>query len=359
MRIFLDTSPLRNSHGGRGIGAYTRELERALRAEKNVTLVEKSSDADLVHYPFFDLFFPTLPTWNSGMSGRNKPVGERLSIKPKRIVTIHDVIPLQFRAHYPVGIRGWLNHFRQRWALRSIDVIITDSYASKASIIDFLHIQEERIVVIPLAATTNLQLPSLREQQRLIRQLHLPNEYILYVGDINYNKNIPQLIKSLRHLPDEIQLVCVGRNFTPQEIPEWEAIERQIALTDVPDRVHFLSTIQSNETGVLATIYSRARAYVQPSLSEGFGLPVLEALQVGTPVVSANTGSLPEVGGEAVLYAEPEAEALAAQVREVLEWSASERADVIKVGRAHAATFTWKLTAQRTIAVYKAVLSED
>ena len=84
-----------------------------------------------------------------------------------------------------------------------------------------------------------------------------------------------------------------GKNFTPQDIPEWQWIETQIALSDVQDRVHFINALEGSVEHELSAIYSGAAVYVQPSLAEGFGLPVLEALQCKVPVDSSNTTSLP------------------------------------------------------------------
>jgi glycosyltransferase involved in cell wall biosynthesis len=151
----------------------------------------------------------------------------------------------------------------------------------------------------------------------------------------------------------------VGRNFYPQEIPEWQWIETQLALSDVEDRVQFVTTIPSDKPEELAAVYSGAEVYVQPSLYEGFGLPVLEAMQCQTPVVSSNAASLPEVAGEHALLAEPVAEELAQQVEQVLEWSSSKRNHWIKQAHQWSQTFSWKKVATDTIKVYQQVLHDQ
>ncbi|HCC84087.1 MAG TPA: hypothetical protein DEP87_00145, partial [Candidatus Pacebacteria bacterium] len=234
-KLLIDTSPLLNGHSHRGVGQYTRLLTQEL--EKNPDLAVFRSDrfsatpceADIIHYPFFDLFSPSLPLWK----------------KAKTVVTIHDVIPLKFLDYYSAGKRGMLSLWRQKMALKSVSAVITDSLASAADIIKFLHVASEKVTVIPLAANPLLQPAELSIQRRVRNKYHLPDKFLLYVGDINYNKNLPQLIKMLKFLPDEIHLVCMGKNFYPHDIPEWRWIESQLALSNVTDRVQFITNLDT------------------------------------------------------------------------------------------------------------------
>lgn len=326
----------------RGIGVYTRQLAHFLEKTGEVTLLpmgQKNTRADVIHYPFFDLFFPTLPfaPWN------------------KVVVTIHDVIPLLFPEHYPVGKRGTIAFKRQKIALKFVSMVITDSHASARDIEEHLGVDSSRIAVIPLAAQPNIERPDQRVLNSARRKFTLPKQYCLYVGDINYNKNIPQLIKMLKFLPDSVSLVCVGKNFVEQDIPEWKAIETQIALSNVADRTHLIPSIPSDNNQLLSALYAQALCYVQPSLSEGFGLPVLEAMQCRTPVVSTNTGSLPEVCGEAAILVEPTAEAMAGGVSQIISASKTARQAIEKRGLLRAQDFSWEKTAAQTIAVYRKV----
>lgn len=344
--IYLDTQPVKNNHAIRGIGMYTKLLMEELEnLKEELTLFTQSSDkkkADLVHYPYFDFFFPTLP----------------LHSRKKTIVTIHDAIPLEFPEFYPPGVKGTLNFYRQKMSLGLVDAIITDSHFSKQKINEFLGIALDKIHVVYLAGN-----PLLRPQHEDIvtkvrREYKIPQEYLLYVGDINYNKNIPQLIKSLKYLPEKMKLVCVGKNFKEQEIPEWKWIETQMEMSEVKDRVIFVTDIAAQDTEKLAALYSGAFAYIQPSLSEGFGLPLLEAMQCKTPVISSNRGSLPEVGGKLPLYVEPTAEAIAQGVEAMMVWSEAERKRVVQAGKEYAEEFSWKKAALETLEVYKTVLGQ-
>lgn len=342
MKVNLDITPLHSGHAIRGIGTYTRELRAALeRCSPEVELVD-SKVTDIIHYPFFDLYRATLPFIS------RSPV----------VVTIHDVIPLEFPDYYPVGIRGTLAFLRQLSALRFVSHILTDSEYSKKKILQHLHVPEEKVSVVYLAPSSNYVAATKEEITHTQKKHHLPTPYILYVGDINYNKNIPQLIKLLKFLPPEVHLVCVGSQFYPHDIIEWRRIEQQLVLSDVANRVHFLTDLPVGSFTDLNALYSGALCYVQPSLSEGFGLPVLEAARCSCPVVSSSCGSLPEVVGPAALTATPDAESLADCVLQVMAWSVKERKQRILQGHSWVNHFTWEKVAQETVAVYEKVLAD-
>lgn len=343
LSVLFDTSPLKGGHAIRGIGMYTRELFKELSLSDQLHIYKSTDDITaahyIIHYPYFDLFFSTLPLLSSH----------------KRVVTIHDVIPLKFPEYYPSGKKGALRFQKQKLALKNVNAVITDSESSKVDIVKFLSVPEEKISVVALAANPEIQSENILPEHIIKKRYGLPDAYVLYVGDINYNKNIPQLIKMLKFLPENIHLVCVGRNFVPHNIPEWQWIETQVALSDVAQRIEFIPTILTENNNDLSAIYHYAQCYIQPSLAEGFGLPVLEAMKAKTPVISSNMTSLPEVGGDYVLYSDPDAESLADQVMQVMSWSKRDRISRIKQAYDWQEKFTWKRTAEQTIEVYKKV----
>jgi len=348
INILFQTNVLNNLNVARGVGTYTRLLTEELKNNQEINLIKSSTleknekvKINITHYPFFDLFFDTLP----------------ISPFKKVVVTIHDVIPLLYPEFYPPGIKGKLRFKKQKLALKNVNAVITDSQASKADIVKYLGLPEEKVHVIYLAAGAELTKQEDKFIRKVSRKYKLPKKYLLYVGDINYNKNIPQLIKMMKFVEDKnIKLVCVGRSFTPQEIPEWKWIETQLALSDVTDRVIFLSTIPSEPADELAAIYSGSIAYVQPSLYEGFGLQVLEAMQCQTPVVCSKNSSLIEVGGDKVIFTEPTAESLANAVNDVFSWSKTKRAKLIKDAYKWSQNFSWEKTAEKTVEVYRQIL---
>lgn len=343
MQVIIDTSPLGTASANRGIGMYTRLLAEALDKSDEV-IVSHSDFTDtklptIKHYPFYDLFFSTLP----------------LRHPLPTVVTIHDVIPLKFPKEYPVGKRGLLNFYRQKLALASVKKVITDSYASKIDLIELLGVPADKISVVYLAANPAILPVSQSKISAVKKKLSLPSKYVCYVGDINFNKNIPQLIKALRYLPDHVSLVCIGSTFKFQDIPEWHAIESQIALTNVASRVSFITSIDKTATDTLAAVLQGAICYVQPSLYEGFGLPVVEAQQCGVPVVAARNSSLVEIAGPSVAVTEA-ADAIAEGILEVMSWSSSQRAKKIVAGKQWATQYSWDRVARETIQIYKEVL---
>jgi glycosyltransferase involved in cell wall biosynthesis len=345
--ILLDTSPLSSGHTVRGIGQYTRALLAALKKRTDINVIAspelKRNPAlqyDLIHYPFYDFFFSTLPLKH------NKPV----------VVTVHDVIPLVFSEHYKPGIKGMLRSWKQQFALHRVQGVITDSRASQLDITKYLKIPLHKISVTHLAAEDGLAPATESEIERVRRLYKLPKKYILYVGDISYNKNIPQLIKSLLSIPDDISLVCMGRNFEPKDIPEWRWIEAQMEMSEVTSRVRFVTDVPMGAVADVSAIFSGAIAYVQPSLYEGFGLPVLEAMQCKTPVVCTHTSSLIEVGGEHVVFVEPTAESMAEGVKKVMEWSDTARQRNTAAAYKWSQQFSWDKTAEETVHVYKKIL---
>lgn len=344
LTVVLDTLPLGTGHAARGIGSYTRNLLQELEDMDDIAVVKSSEETmpksiDLVHYPFFDLFYDTLPVIK----------------KQKTIVTIHDVIPLLYPEYYKPGVKGSLRLKKQKVALKNVSAVLTDSESSKKDINTHLGVPKEKIHVIYLAANPALEPQSEYAVTKVRKKYSIPKQYILYVGDINYNKNIPQLIKTLKYLPENIHLVCVGKNFFPQPIPEWQWVEQQIALSNVKERVHFLTEILVDATDELSALYSGAIAYVQPSLYEGFGLPLLEAMRCKVPVVSSNRSSLLEVGDKYAIMVEPEAEKFAEAIETIKEWPDSAREKWVSSAFEWQSKFTWKKTAQATKKVYQQV----
>lgn len=352
MNVYLDTSPLTNQNSGRGVGTYTRELLQSLRTliTSEPLQVISSQDqgqgkvpasVDLIHYPYFDLFFSTLPKPGS------IPV----------VVTVHDVIPLVFPEHYPAGFRGKWRFRQQKKNLQLAAAVITDSLASKNDIAEHLDISPHKIFVIPLAASPTLQPLTDYFTEKYTEDIKLPEKYVLYIGDINYNKNLPTLLLALTQLPEDIHLCVVSQTFRNTDIPEGKTLAETIAANGLKERVHVLD-IPKDQPEKLAAVITESIAVVQPSLYEGFGLPVLEAMQVGTVIVSSNTSSLPEVAGNAAILVDPTISGLAAGIEQAMQLRGEEREMVITRGKQWAAEFSWEKTAQKTWEVYQHVLRE-
>lgn len=335
-------TPYRGS-GPRGVDVYARNLYNNLSSilgHGKVTLSHDqgtSHGSSITHYTFFDPFFLTL--WGKTHAS-------------KFIVTVHDLIPLVFPTHFKAGLRGRLKWLLQRHTLRGSSAIITDSLCSKKDIARLTGIESSKIYVVPLSGGHGVTTERLVKVVR--KEYKLPDKYLLYVGDINWNKNVPGLIQAFSELDSDIHLVLVGKAFVSStETPEYQTIKQAITQSGKSERIHILGFIPSHH---LLAIYRGAHLYVQPSWYEGFGFPVLEALEQGTPVACASTGSLPEVGGDHVHYFDPSDRRSFVKVLSNLLSDDSLRSRYIESGKKWAHSFSWEKVVKETHAVYEKVL---
>jgi glycosyltransferase involved in cell wall biosynthesis len=204
------------------------------------------------------------------------------------------------------------------------------------------------VVVVPLAAGRQFRPVEAAEAGPVLEKYGVERPYILYVGALESRKNLPRLLEAyarLRKWSARWKLVIVGARkwkFTPI----FEAVQR----LGLEPHVHFTDYVADED---LPALYRGAELFAFPSLYEGFGLPVLEAMACGTPVVTSNRSSLPEVAGDAALLVDPlDVEAIAGAMQRVLADEAL-AAGLREIGLARAAQFTWERTARETVAVYK------
>lgn len=358
MKIAINVLPLQTAHRRRGIGYYTENLVQMLKKDSSIQLQEFTSlsevkDADVVHYPWFDFFFHTLPIRKSFPT----------------VVTVHDVIPLLFPKHYPVGVKGKIKYLLQKAALSGAKHIITDSKASKEDIIQYLGMKENKIDVIHLAADPRFRV--INNDTELLhtkRKYQLPDQFLLYVGDANWVKNLPFLIESFNQIInspgyEHLKLVLVGgvflknvENITHPELESLKQVNELIRKFNLEDKIVRPGQIEDDE---LVAFYNLAILYVQPSLYEGFGLPILQAFACGVPVVSSNKGSLMEVGGEAALYFDPSSLKQCTSIIKDLVDNKSLQDKLSKFGIKQAAMFSWEKVAKETKDVYSKVVNND
>ena len=347
LKVGLDTSPLYGPSSVRGVGKYVSQLLSSLRSTKKVKVVElKDSfnlrNVDLVHYPYFDFFFLTLPFFK---------------VK-KTVVTIHDCTPLVFPERYPAGIKGKIKFFLQKLSLKNASAIITDSESSKKDIVKFLGIPERKIKVIYLAADSDYKkIPREGRWPTFIRKKYdLGENFVLYVGDINPNKNLERLIKVFAWLPQDYNLVLAGKAFKNSRLPEVKSLSLLIKQLGLKNRVKFPGFVPGKD---LAKIYNLAEVFCLPSLYEGFGLPILEAMACGCPVVVGNVSSMSEVADGAAVLVDPNSEeSIFSGLRKIVE-KEDLRNDLIKAGFKRANNFSWQKTAQETVKVYQEVLCRN
>lgn len=350
MKIAFNITPLKSAHRQRGIGYYAKNLLEGLKTEPDLEVLEftdlsQVKDVDVAHFPWFDLFFHTLP----------------LSSPLSTVVTIHDVIPLIFKDHYPVGLRGRVNFILQKLALRRCQKIITDSNASKTDIVRYLKVMESKISVVPLAADESFKPLSDSKLLQIKRKYNLPDRFLLYVGDANFVKNLPFLIECFNELIKssqfaDLKLTLVGevflKNLESIDHPELSSLKK--VFQKIKDFGLETSVIRPGrlEKEALVAFYNLATLYVQPSLYEGFGLPVLEAFACGAPALVSGRGALKEVGGDAPLYFDPQNKyQFLSLAFEVLQ-NKSLQQKLSKLGLRQAAKFSWKKTVKETKLVY-------
>jgi len=335
MKVFLDITPLTNTNRLRGVGIYTKYLKEYLAKSEKVELVDDLNEADIVHYPYFDPFFLTL------------------TLKPEKkvIVTVHDLIPVVFPEHFPRGLRGEVKWQIQKRKLKQVNLVITDSTCSRDDIIKHAGVSKEKIQVIHLAPAPEFRI---LDKSNLDQAHKLPGSFLLYVGDVNWNKNIPGLLRAfacLTNFPD-LHLVLVGQGFFDKS-PETVRINSLVKDLNIEGRVIRLKDLSTAE---LVRVYNLATCYVQPSFYEGFGLPILEAMACGTPVVAGNTSSLPEICGEAAVMVNPDdANKIAEGIEKVVK-DEDVQAKLVQAELKQVKKFTWKKTTEETIAIYQKVV---
>jgi glycosyltransferase involved in cell wall biosynthesis len=353
MKISISSSPLSSGHVTRGTGVYTKNLIEAIQKYESdhiVTLFSEGEeipgDSDVVHYPFFDPYFLTLPL-----------------AKPKpTVVTVHDVIPLVFPDKFPAGIRGTIKWQVQKMSLLGASAVLTDSQASKRDIARIVDISQEDVFVVPLAPAPQYSTEiGTDDIEKAKEKYHLPKHYVLYVGDVNWNKNILGLIEAWgkfvtmwkgSELP---RLVLLGSAFTNEMLPETKEIFRQLHSLGIKDTVQMPGHIEDED---MAACYSGSLLTVLPSMYEGFGFPVLEAMMCNVPVIASNASSIPEISGPSPLFNPSDPNEIANAIESVLLYSPMKRRTLVEKGRAWARTFTWEKVAHETIMVYEKALKK-
>lgn len=269
------------------------------------------------------------------------------------VVTIHDLIPLLLPA-YRGGLPARLYTALVAASARGASAVLTDSEHSRRDILKHLQLPADRVSAILLACGEGYRPEPDDALDKVVRQKYdLPPEYVLYLGGYDVRKNIEGLLRAYVYVKtSQVPLVLAGR--LPEEItPRFADVPRLLKSIDVGDTVQVIGEIDEADK---PSLYRMARCFVFPSFYEGFGLPVLEAMACGTPVVAADTSSLGEIAGEACFLVRPDdIERLAGAIVSILVDEELAR-DLSQKGTRRAAQFRWDRTARETAAVYRRVL---
>jgi glycosyltransferase involved in cell wall biosynthesis len=353
-----------------GIGRYTLELARALGAPQGdlqVTLLAAGNPGLLAGHGFRRIplygcrLLPGLVTLGNalipllarrfGLDIVHDPTGVTPFLfgagEARTVVTVHDVFawscPGTSTLLDTLIYRHWLPRLLPR-----VDAVITDSEASRSDIVRFLGVPPTRIRVIYPGVSQAHRTGQEAEVDAVRSRYGLPERYILFVGSVEERKNLRGLLYAYAHLrtmEEVYPLVVVG----PRRRKGSE-IQRVLWELGLEQHVIFAGYVQEAD---LNAVYKGADLFVFPSLYEGFGLPPLEAMSCGTPVVTSNVSSLPEVVGDAAIMVDPyDVEALAQAMRRALT-DADLRAGMREKGRERATQFTWERAARQTAAVYR------
>ncbi len=389
--IVIDATPLQTGHRLRGIGTYTGGLLDAL------TRLQHPMPLGLLRQPPRPTDAPALaealarpgvatvplhkPPWRKdrlqwlvsqpAVALALRRAGARLYHATESndlvlvpgvttLAMLHDLIPL----HNPDLLfpPRWLDqrigYARYLRLLQRVDHIVANSEATKRDAVERLRIPPERITVTPLAVDARCFYPRpLDEVERALARYRLRRPYFLhvgsYVGPSDGNKNTANILRAFDQFsrdPNAAHSLHIAGKWSPPAIQELHAAYPRLVDSG---RLRVLGYVPADD---LPALYGGADLFVYPSLLEGFGLPVLEAMRCGAPVLTSTVSSLPEVAGDAALLVDPhDPEAIADALARVAG-AADLRADLVRRGLRRAEEFSWERTAQKTLDVYKRLL---
>ena len=367
MRVAIDARKLHDF----GIGTYIRNLLRHLaRTDRDNEFVLLCGEADLGVAaqlgPNFRAVLEPSPNYSlreqvhvPWVLRRERPDVYHAphyvlpaGVRCPSVVTIHDCIHLMFPQYLPNRI-AYAYARAQMWAAaRRSDRILTVSEASKRDILHLFNVAPEKIVVVYNAIDTHFSVtPSDEAVARVRERYQLDHRFVLYVGNIKPHKNLVRLIEAFDELRrgelEDLKLLIIG-----DQISKLPALRRAVHRHKLHKHVRFLGYLADDQ---LAILYRLASVFAFPSLYEGFGLPPLEAMASGTPVLTSNVSSLPEVVGDAAVLVNPyDVDDIVDGLRRVLTNPAL-AAEMRRKGIERAREFSWERSVAKTWGVYQQI----
>lgn len=370
MRIAIDIRRVRDF----GAGTYTRNLVSTLAkldASSEYCLVGTSSDfAELGELPanFALLEFEPVTDGlrhDARLALRLRRAGVGLFHMPylaapwilpcRHIVTVHDAVDFLGLAGEEQASSGFVQFQRTRRRLHRAFRVLTVSQASRRDLQQIFGLPAAKIEVVYNALDARLAAPlSAEESERTLSRYSVQGPYLLYAGNVKPHKNLSRLIEAFALVKDELRshpryaglnLILIG-----DELSKHSQLRRAVVKSRTQHDVRFLGFVPPP---VLGVFYARAAAFVFPSLYEGFGLPPLEAMALGTPVVTSNVSALPEVLGDAAQFVNPEnVFDISRGVRQVL-LDDELRARLVERGRRQVTKFSWDASVRRVLEIYR------
>jgi glycosyltransferase involved in cell wall biosynthesis len=347
-----------------GIGTYVRNLVRHLaRVDQDSTYLLFCSDKDEAMLQDLPSNFQPIVEHSAGYGVREhlsiplklRRLGVELLHSPHyvrpllctipSVVTIHDCIHLLFPQYLPNRMAWRYARYMMGSAIRHSAVVFTVSEASRADILRFYPwANPEKVLVVPNAIDTDLlEDPGEDEKARVRERYQLRGRFVLFAGNVKPHKNLDRLIEAFARVReqrghDDLQLLLIG-----DDVSRYGSLRRTVEATGLRQDVRFFGFVPHQ---TLAALYRMASVFAFPSLYEGFGLPPLEAMSCGTPVVTSRMSSLPEVVDDAALLVDPySVEDIATGICQVLD-DEDLRDRLVQKGLARARGFSWDRSAR-------------
>lgn len=338
-----------------GIGGYAAELVQALRQYTDTEVVPVDWGRDpVMHVPrrlqWQQVELPARARRSGAallhVTGFDAPLWRPLPT----VLTVHDLIGMHFPGNLPPVARFYWSRWLP-WSVRWVPHVVADSECTKRDIVRLLGVEPDRVTVTPLAAHERFAPQPADAVELLRRRLALPDRFVLYLGTLEPRKGIDTLLDAWAQIAarhEDVLLVIGGK-------AGWyaERLHAQAQRLGLAERVRWLDYVPPSD---LPLLYTAAEVFVFPSRYEGFGLPPLEAMACGTPVVTSGAASLPEVVGDAgIMIPAANATALAHALHLVLTQPALQ-VELRRRGLKQSRLFSWQRTALETRAVYDRVL---
>jgi len=274
------------------------------------------------------------------------------------IVSVMDTITLSVHTLYsaPQRLKNRIMHSIARRIVQNASMTIAISEQTKKDIVKYYQIAPDRISVVPLGVEQRFSQKWIPEDILNLRQRYeLPESFILYVGGIDPRKNVGLIFQAMKILLEKNNqcplLAFAGRISDQNGYPE---MMKKIRSLGIEQQIHFLGYVPDND---LPLLYHASTAFIYPSRYEGFGLPVLQAMAAGTPVLTTKLSSIPEVAGDAALYIDPDDPLSLVQALEGIISNSALRLSLVNAGEQQASLFSWKRTASETLNVYRTILA--
>ena len=265
------------------------------------------------------------------------------------VLTLYDLIPQKYPEYVSARAR-WMFRLTTKLAMRSSEHVIAISEAARQDAIAAYHLPPNKITAVPLAPDPRFR-PQTQGEIERVRQKHsLPAAYALYLGSNKPHKNLERLVQAWEIAAQEVPHTLVIAGTWDGRYPRSKELAEQKQISSI----RFLGPVDEAD---LPALYSSAQLFIFPSLYEGFGLPVIEAMACGTAVTCSHTSSLPEVGGDAALYFNPlNTEEMAQQIGHLLT-DTTLRKELAAKGLIQAQKFSWRNTATTTLQIYRLPLT--